>query len=105
MMSQRSRKRRRLIYRGLILLFAVSVLPVLLVVASSLIANVAGCTLHEGFVTECGIIGVDFGPLLHSMFTSGWFFLMTAPVAVAALVGLVIMAAIDLWRRAFAPRD
>ncbi|WP_152926505.1 hypothetical protein [Shimia sp. SK013] len=87
-----------MLVRFLLVVLLLSILPMLSVLASTYIASLAGCTLHEGAVNECTIAGLDFGPTLADMFVSGWFFLVTAPVAAAALLGLILMGLIRFGR-------
>ncbi|MCA2012806.1 hypothetical protein [Pararhodobacter sp. CCB-MM2] len=80
-----------------LLMIALGLLPVLGVVLSSGIAEVAGCALNEGGVQPCVILGLDWGPVLAFLFVGGWFFFLTAPVALGGMllgIGLALAALI-----------
>lgn len=90
---------RRRPYLWLTLGIALCLAPVGGVIWSSWFAKRHGCTLHEGFANPCIVDGTDWGETLYTAFVSGWFMLVTLPVAgllALALAGLVIR---DIWRR------
>ncbi|MCK0169642.1 hypothetical protein MWU53_01075 [Aliiroseovarius sp. S1123] len=71
-------------------------IPVLGVILSSSFADWRGCTLHEGFENPCVFLGFDFGGVLYAGFVSGWFMLITLPIALVLLVALLIVAVFHL---------
>lgn len=78
---------------------AVCFLPLVAVVASSWFAQWNGCTLHEGFANPCVVNGVDYGDTLSTLFVSGWFMMLTLPVAFILVIILGVMGLRDLIRR------
>jgi hypothetical protein len=92
---------RRVLYIvGLVALVAGLAPGVSLLIASA-VAAAAGCTLHEGFASPCPVLGVDLGGALYVLFASGWFLLVTMPLAVLGAGLLLVMGLIDLlhWAR------
>lgn len=74
--------------------------PVGLVIYASSVATRHECVLHEGFANPCVIDGVDHGQTLYAMGVSGWFMLITLPVAAVLFLLLVCLIMVDLVRRA-----
>ena len=74
----------------------VGIAPVVAAIGASLVADAAGCTLHEGFTNPCIIAGSDRGELLYTLFVSGWFGLVSLPVAVIALLAWLLLLVIYL---------
>ncbi len=72
--------------------------PFVSVLLASAIASWADCELNEGSVNPCVIAGRDWGPQLARMFVRGWYMLLTMPVALFALVGLVVLAIVRRTR-------
>jgi hypothetical protein len=64
----------------------IGLLPLLLAIASSLIADMAGCQLDEGGSHACRIMGREVGDLLQFFFVMGWLGLITIPAAGMALL-------------------
>jgi hypothetical protein len=87
----------------LILLFALA--PVIGVVLSSWLADANGCTLHEGGINSCVILGVDWGELFYTLFVLGWFMLATLPLGAGAVIVLVVVLIIHwlAWRQNQSP--
>ncbi|WP_299200883.1 hypothetical protein [uncultured Tateyamaria sp.] len=54
------------------------------------LAQIHGCTLHEGFANPCVIWGKGRGEMLAGMFVMGWFMLITVPVGAVVLLVLAI---------------
>lgn len=79
-----------------IVLFAAG--PLLSVIASSTIAELAGCTLHEGNRNPCLVLGMDLGGQLYRMFVAGWYSFITLPIGGLALL-VWIGLAIWTWTR------
>lgn len=73
--------------------------PLGAVMAASAIAEQAGCRLDEGSVHSCMISGTDWGDALYTAFVSGWFMLVTLPVAALAALVLLVLVLIDALRR------
>ena len=60
------------------------------------------CSLQEGFVNPCIVDGIDWGEKLYGSFASGWFLLVSIPVAIvlaALLFRLVVTDLIYIFRR------
>ncbi|WP_299548215.1 hypothetical protein [uncultured Tateyamaria sp.] len=93
--------KRRPRYTTLIVLLLICALPILSVMISSWLAQIHGCTLHEGFASSCIIWGKDRGETLAGMFVMGWFMLITVPAGAVVLLVMAIQIGIDLiaWRR------
>ena len=72
--------------------------PMFSVIVAGMAADMAGCTLHEGFTNPCVIAGKDRGELLYGMFVMGWLFLVTMPFAAIFAIALLIMG-VRWWRR------
>ncbi|OWU84400.1 hypothetical protein ATO6_11865 [Oceanicola sp. 22II-s10i] len=90
---------KRIVYAILILGIAICFLPLAGVIYSTSFADKHGCTLHEGFPNPCIVDGVDHGEQLYTFFVSGWFMLMTLPIALLLGLILLIMIIVDLVRR------
>ncbi|MEH7828461.1 hypothetical protein [Gemmobacter denitrificans] len=71
---------------GLILCFS----PLLAVIWAVNFAARHGCDLHEGGINPCLVDGADWGETLYTAFVSGWFMLLTLPVA--GILGIVLLA-------------
>jgi hypothetical protein len=67
----------------LIILLAVS--PMIPVAVAGTIAEINGCTLHEGFANPCVVNGRDLGETLYAMGMMGWLAIATLPLGLAAL--------------------
>ena len=72
--------------------------PVLSAFAAYAIANLNDCTLHEGYVNPCVIVGVDLGGALYTMGVLGWLGLMTLPIGLPALLVLVVVCVVHFVR-------
>jgi hypothetical protein len=92
------RWRPRSAYRALISGLVICLLPLVAILWSSWFAARHGCTLHEGFANPCIVNGRDWGEMLYSAFVSGWFMLLTLPVALGLLLALIILGLRDLIR-------
>lgn len=77
----------------------IGLLPVLSVTIAAIIADMAGCTLHEGNVNPCVIGGIDLGGILYTMGILGWLMLVSLPIAALGALGLAVLAVIALVRR------
>ena len=75
------------------------VLPVILALGSAFLAAALGCQVNEGGASPCVVLGMDLGPALAFAFVSGWFGLLTLPVAAGGALFLLILGAVDLVRR------
>jgi len=81
-------------------LLLIGVAPLLSALTAGLIAEAAGCDLHEGFVTPCVIAGADRGETLYAMFAMGWLGLVSLPLALIGAAALAVTAFLALLRRA-----
>ena len=85
-------------YWPALLLFFVSltvgIAPLVSVVIAGTLAHNYGCTLHEGFVNPCVILGEDRGELLYTMGVAGWFMFLTIPIALLGSISSLIIALI-----------
>lgn len=59
--------------------------PALLVFVAASVATSLGCTLNEGDVSTCRLVGVDIGGLLYAMTVTGWLAIATIPTGTIAL--------------------
>ncbi|MCV0351185.1 MULTISPECIES: hypothetical protein [unclassified Nitratireductor] len=82
----------------LVVILVLAALPVLSVVASSILASTYGCTVHEGFSNPCMIAGEDRGDMLYSMFVMGWLGLISLPFGMAALIAWTVALMIAVIR-------
>ena len=82
----------------LILVLLASLTPLFAVIWASWFAARHGCTLHEGFTNPCVVHGHDWGETLYTAFVSGWFMLITLPVAALAALGLAGIAVLTVIR-------
>ncbi|MGZ9810302.1 hypothetical protein ACXN5S_07530 [Pseudoroseicyclus sp. H15] len=83
---------------GLVLVL-IGLAPIASVALASLLADRAGCELHEGYANACIIAGKDRGDMLYTMFVAGWLMLMTIPLGFIGLVLLAVSGGVALWRR------
>ncbi len=91
------RRSRRLI--GLVLGTLVAWFPLLGVFAATEIASTLGCKVNEGQPQPCMFGGTDIGGLLYTLFTGGWFMLITAPFMLLTIMLWVGVIVRWLWRR------
>lgn len=90
---------------GLCALTIVAWLPLIGVVLSSVVASALGCTLDEGSVHPCPVVGgIDLGPLLYEGFVLGWLMLVTWPVMLLTLLGWPVLLIVMIVRRHRAAR-
>lgn len=61
----------------LILMIVIGIAPLASVFLAGLIADSNGCSLHEGFVQPCIVLGADIGGVLHTMTALGWLMLIS----------------------------
>jgi hypothetical protein len=92
---------RRLMIWALVAIVLLAALPVLSLVLAAAFASGFECTLNEGDIHPCVVLGLDFGQLLYIMSLGG---LITALVAVplAAMllaVWLIVLMVLLLLRR------
>ena len=92
---------RRLMIWALVAVVALAALPVLSPVLSMAFASVFECTLNEGDVHPCVVLGLDFGQLLYIMSLGGFITAMVAvPLAAMLLVvWLIVLIVLLLLRR------
>ena len=89
-----------LFFRLLMLIgVVICVLPLISVVASSMIASAFDCELHEGFANPCLIAGRDYGGLLVNMFVAGWLMLLTLPMGLLISIVWAAVETITFLRR------
>jgi hypothetical protein len=77
---------------GVAILFSAA--PFLSAGLATLIAQLAGCRLHEGGAEVCLIAGIDAGPTLYAMFAAFWLFIFSwlyLPVALLLFALAVII--------------
>jgi hypothetical protein len=75
------------------------ILPVILALGSAGLAGILGCTVNEAGASPCLVAGIDLGPALVFAFVSGWFALLTLPLAAGGALFLLGLGAFDLIRR------
>lgn len=80
-------------------LVVVGLIPVLSLASATVIAALGECRVHEGFAETCLIGGRDWGGTLYALVTVGWFFFLTAPIALAGFVLGIVLAVVALMRR------
>lgn len=85
---------RRLVFVTLFVLF----IPFFIMLTIAGISEIFGCTISEGGGT-CLILGEDFRPSLSALSVSGWFMLITLPIAACVFV-LWLLVEIVVWMRA-----
>ena len=73
----------------LILMIFIGIAPLASVFLAGLIADLNGCSLHEGFVQPCIVLGADIGGLLYNMIALGWLMLISLFFLAGGLLGLV----------------
>ena len=93
------KKRKFLIHGGILLaIFLIGFGPLLLALTAGAFASINGCTLHEGFVNPCVVMGIDFGETLYAMGVMGSITLASLPVAFVMLV-IYLGVVLVLWLR------
>jgi hypothetical protein len=70
---------------GLVILI-IGLSPIICTASAGFIANVYGCTLHEGFKNPCIINGTDYGDTLYTMGMMGWLAIGTLPITAGLLL-------------------
>ncbi|MFT4928810.1 MAG: hypothetical protein ACI8WB_004930 [Phenylobacterium sp.] len=66
---------------GSLILAILPLIPTLIpTLIAGLIANLYNCTLHEGYVNPCIVLGVDLGSTLYSMGLSAWLAIVTIQI-------------------------
>ena len=90
---------RRIVYPVLGIGSLLCLAPLFGILWSSWFAERHGCTLHEGFVNPCVVNGTDHGPTLYSAFVSGWFLMLTGPIALVLLGILIALVLLDWLNR------
>lgn len=84
---------------ALVVVILVCLLPLAAVFLSSWVADANGCTLNEASTHPCIVAGRDVGELLAFGFVSGWFMLVTLPVAFVLTVVLLVRVVRNAIRR------
>jgi hypothetical protein len=84
--------------RILAILAGISLLPLLGILLTALVAGVAGCEVNEGGPTPCVVFGSDIGEILSSLLTVGWFGLLTIPFLMI-LVAIWSLVEAYVWGR------
>jgi hypothetical protein len=82
---------------AMILLFGT--FPLWSTLLAVLFASAFGCSLNEGFVQPCVVLGRDFGGLLYSVGLVFWFAMFTVPLAGMALLVWLVVLVVVLFRR------
>lgn len=72
----------------LILMVVIGIAPLVSVFLAGTIADLNGCSLHEGFVQPCIVLGADIGGLLYNMIAIGWLMLISLFFLAGGLLGL-----------------
>ncbi len=83
------------LWSGLIL---IGLLPLASVLIAAGLAWIGNCRLNEAMAHPCVILGFDISELLYSMGVAGWLMLVTAPLAMIGIAGLVGLAVLRLAR-------
>jgi hypothetical protein len=89
----------RLMIFALVLILLFGALPLLSTLLAVLFASAFGCSVNEGFVDPCVVLGHDFGGLLYSMGLTFWFAMFTVPLAGLALLVWLVVLVVLLFRR------
>lgn len=84
--------------RILAILAGISLLPLLGILLTALVAGIAGCEVNEGGPTPCVVFGSDIGDMLSGMLTLGWFGLLTIPFLMV-LVAVWSLVEAYVWGR------
>ena len=74
--------------------------PVLSLGVGTVIATLGDCRVRDGYAGPCMIGGRDWAGVLSTLDTLGWFFFLTAPVALAGFVLGIVLAVLSLMHRA-----
>lgn len=73
--------------------------PLLVAVGAGALGSALGCTVNEGGASPCLVAGVDIGDALNSLFTMGWFSILTLPFAAIGFLAGLLVAILDAMRR------
>jgi hypothetical protein len=57
--------------------FGFGLVPLVSLLLASTIANIGDCTLHEGYVNPCNILGLELGGILYGMGMAGWYLIVS----------------------------
>jgi hypothetical protein len=101
---------RRLMIWALVAIVLLAALPVSSLVLAVAFASGFDCTLNEGDIHPCVVLGLDFGQLLYIMSLGGFITAMVAvPLAalllVVWLIVLIVLLLLRRRRRAAAPAE
>lgn len=86
------------VFAGLMII--VGLLPVFGIALAWALAAVSGCTVTQSGARPCVILGLDGGRFLYALSISGWFLILTAPIALAGMALGIWLALVSLIRRA-----
>lgn len=75
---------------GLVLSAIIAVSPIILVLVVDLIANFYGCTVNNGSVQTCIVLGLDISVILNDLLLSGWYLFITFPLGGLLFFGSLI---------------
>lgn len=85
---------------GMTIAIVACLAPALGLLVAVLLAKLNDCTLNEGFVTPCIVLGRDAGGTLYTLAVSGWLMLATLPIAGGlAIVWAAVEVAAAIRRR------
>lgn len=76
---------------------AVGPAPLLISALGSGIATLVGGSVDTSAARNCTVFGIDFGPLLHSLFMAYWLVFLTGGLGVFGLIGSGIWALVRLF--------
>ncbi|MEP2703645.1 MAG: hypothetical protein ABJQ71_09420 [Roseibium sp.] len=83
----------------LVIIVAGALSPVLIVIASNLAANLAGCTFVAGKIEPCMIAGMDFGKHMGTVQHMPWLLFYTIPAGLIAFAVWLIGLGIVIYSR------
>lgn len=80
------------------LLFLCS-LPVLSVLVAGTAAKLLGCTLNEGDIHPCYLLGVPIGGLLYVLGVLGWLMMVSLPLAALLILVWIAVESVRFIRK------
>lgn len=81
-----SRKHRKILRRGYLVIALIAVLPIISALLASFLGWCLGCSVNEAGTAHCIRFGINLGEMLSTMFIMGWATFLSVPLAIILLI-------------------